>query len=146
MTKASTTSIQKSLHAMIADDAYAVSFQSIGQYRAALLQQSTYAAIPPMVDPLGQHWRQPIDIRLAPMDNTHVLLTQQQVDGLSDYSYSYPSGTYDGKCWKREGEECRCLCWYQPHATPGKIGIGSRVILPLDVATQLCRPVDGGEK
>jgi hypothetical protein len=146
MTKASINSTQKSLHAMIADDAYAMSFQSIRQYRAALLQQGTSAAIPPIVDPLGQHWRQPIDIRLAPMDDTHVLLTQQQFDGLSDYSHSYPSGTYDGKCWKREGEEYWYLCWYQPHATPGKIGIGSRVILPLDVATQPHMPIDGGAK
>ena len=40
MTTALTTAIQKSVHAMIADDAYAMSFQSIGQYRAALLQQA----------------------------------------------------------------------------------------------------------
>jgi len=146
MMKASTPPTQKSLHAMIADDAYAMSFQSIGQYRAALLQQGNSGAIPPMVDPLGQHWRQPIDIRLAPMDDTHVLLTPQQIDGLSDYSHSYPSGTYDGKCWKREGDECWYLCWYQPHATPGKIGIGYRVILPLDVATQSRVRVNGGAK
>jgi len=145
MRKASTTAIQKSLRAMIADDAYAMSFQSIGQYRAALLQGAP-TVIPPMTDPLGQHWRQPIDIRLAPMDDTHALLTPQQVDGLSDYSHSYPSGNYDGKCWKREGHECWYLCWHQPHATPGKIGFWSRVILPLDVATQPRVPVDGGAK
>jgi len=38
--KASTTSIQNSLHATIADNAHAMSFQSIGQYRATLLQQA----------------------------------------------------------------------------------------------------------
>lgn len=102
--------------------------------------------IPAMTDPLGAYWDQPTDIRLAPMDATHALLTQHQVDGLLDYSRSYPSGTYDGKCWKHKGDECWYLCWYQPHATPGKIGIGSRVILPLDVATQPCRSVDEGAK
>jgi hypothetical protein len=93
--------------------------------------------IPAMTDPLGKHWRQPADISEAPMDDTHVLLTPRQVASLSDYSRSYPSGTYDGKCWKREGEDDDgtafwYLCWYQPHHTPGKIGIGFRIILEVD--------------
>jgi len=93
--------------------------------------------IPLMTDPLGRHWRQPADIRQAPMDETHVLLTPYQVAGLSDYSRSYPSGTYDGKCWKREGEDNAgapfwYLCWYQPHPQPGKIGIGFRIILEVE--------------
>lgn len=85
-----------------------------------------------MTDPLGRHWQQPADIRQAPMDDKHVLLTPRQLAGLLDYSRSYPSGTYDGKCWKREGEDCWYLCWYQPHATPGKIGIGYRIILEVE--------------
>jgi hypothetical protein len=93
--------------------------------------------IPLMTDPLGKHWDQPADIRQAPMDETHVLLTLRQVSDLLEYSSSYPSGTYDGKCWKREGEDCWYLCWYQPHPIPGKIGIGYRIIL--EVASS--RPV-----
>lgn len=89
--------------------------------------------IPQMTDPLGRYWDQPADIGQAPMDATHVLLTSRQVDGLLEYSRSYPSGTYDGKCWKREGEDCWYLCWYEPHAQPGKIGIGYRIILQADV-------------
>ena len=89
-------------------------------------------AIPPMTDPLGRHWDQPANIRQAPMDDTHVLLTMRQIDGLLDYSRSYPSGTYDGKCWKREGEDCWYLCWYKPHPVPGKIGIGFRTILEVE--------------
>ena len=96
-----------------------------------------------MADPLGQRWRQPIDIRLAPMDDTHVLLTPQQVDGLLDYSHSYPSGTYDGKCWKRESDECWYLCWYEPHSQPGKIGIGSRIIMEADI--KRAGKLDGGQ-
>jgi len=88
--------------------------------------------IPEMTDPMGRHWRQPADIRAALMDDKHVLLTRHQIDELPDYSRSYPSGTYNGKCWKREGEECWYLCWYQPHPMPGKIGIGYRIILPLE--------------
>lgn len=85
--------------------------------------------IPEMTNPLGLHWRQPSDIRDAPMDDLHVLLTAQQFNGLAEYSTSYPSGTYDGKCWKREGEDQWYLCWYHPHIQPGKIGIGFRLIL-----------------
>lgn len=90
--------------------------------------------IPAMTDPLGRHWRQPADIREAPMDDLHVLLTPTQIAGLPEYSSSYPSGTYDGKCWKREGEDFWYLCWYQPHPTPGKIGIGYRIVLEVENA------------
>lgn len=93
--------------------------------------------IPQMIDPLGLHWQQPTDIRQAPMDETHVLLTPRQIADLLEYSRSYPSGTYDGKCWKREGEDedgstFWYLCWYQPHPAPGMIGVGFRIILEVD--------------
>ena len=98
--------------------------------------------IPQMTDPLGRHWRQPADIREAPMDATHVLLTPQQVNGLPEYSSTYPSGTYDGKCWKRGNGGVWYLCWYEPHSEPGKIGIGFRTILEVErPATQ-----EGGDK
>lgn len=87
--------------------------------------------IPLMTDPMGKYWDQPADIHLAPMDETHVLLTSHQVAGLLEYSRSYPSGTYDGKCWLRDNG-LRYLCWYQPHPTPGKIGIGYRIILEIE--------------
>lgn len=59
-----------------------------------------FNAIPEMTDPLGRHWHQPADIRSAPMDDTHVMLTQREVDELPEYSASMPSGVYPGKCWK----------------------------------------------
>lgn len=92
--------------------------------------------IPQMTDPLGRHWRQPSDIREAPMDDKHVLLTAHQIAGLPEYSSTYPSGTYDGKCWKRINGDGQWLCWYEPHTMPGKIGIGNRIILEVDSATQ----------
>jgi hypothetical protein len=85
--------------------------------------------IPPMTDPLGKHWQQPADIRHAPMDGEHVLLTKSQIDALPEYSSSYPSGTYDGKCWKREGDGFWWLCWYYPNPKPNTISIGSRIII-----------------
>jgi hypothetical protein len=40
MTKQSTNTPQQSLRALIADDAYVAGLQTMGQYRAALLQQA----------------------------------------------------------------------------------------------------------
>jgi hypothetical protein len=93
--------------------------------------------IPEMTDPRGKHWQQPADIRDADMDSTFVRLTQRQVADLPEYSSSYPSGMYDGKCWLREGEDeeertVRWLCWYEPHSDPKKIGIGFREISIID--------------
>lgn len=88
--------------------------------------------IPKITDQMGRHWRKPADIREAPMDDKHVLLSRRQIAELPDYSRSYPSGTYDGKCWKREGKGCWYLCWYEPHATPEQIGIGFRIILEVE--------------
>lgn len=85
--------------------------------------------IPSMTDPLGKYWDQPADIRDAPMDDKHVLLTSEQIAKLCDYSSSYPSGTYYGKCWKRKGPGFWYLCWYEHHEDPKKIGIGVRIIL-----------------
>lgn len=68
--------------------------------------------IPEMTDPLGKHWDQPKDIRSAPMDEYTVLLDQRQVNQLSEYSTSYPSGVYPGKCWKRQEKEGFLLVWY----------------------------------
>lgn len=89
----------------------------------------TLNAIPPMTDPDGKSWRQPLDIRAAPMDDTHVLLTPAQVSKLYSYDRSYPSGTYNGKCWLRNGEEVQWLVWYHEHPQPGKIAMSWRIIL-----------------
>lgn len=88
-------------------------------------------AIPAMTDPLGRYWPMPAGLQQAPMDDTHVLLTSAQVAQLHDYSGSYPTGTYDGKCWKREAPGGWCLCWYHPHPQPNKISIGHRLILEI---------------
>lgn len=99
---------------------------------AALLRTTEFNAIPAITDPMGRHWQQPADIRLAPMDAQHVQLTARQVAGLLEYSSSYPSGTYDGKCWLRKNGATCWLCWYEPCDVPGQIGIDSREILVVD--------------
>lgn len=69
-------------------------------------------AIPVMDDPLGKHWEQPADIRQVLMDETHVLLTPQQFARLYDYSATFPSGVYPGKCWRRHEPGRLLLVWY----------------------------------
>lgn len=77
--------------------------------------------IPAMTDPLGRHWQQPIDIRTAPMDDTHVLLYPSQFDGLVEYSTSIPSGVYPGKCWRTQLRDGSWIMrWYGEHPDPAQ--------------------------
>lgn len=59
------------------------------------------SAVPIMDDPLGKYWEQPADIRNAPIDDTTALLSSRQFAELHEYSSTFPSGVYPGKCWKR---------------------------------------------
>lgn len=61
----------------------------------------TCTTIPPITDPMGKHWRQP-DLTKLDIGAERVHLTQQEFDGLLEYSTSMPSGVYPGKCWKAE--------------------------------------------
>lgn len=90
--------------------------------------------IPEMTDPLGRHWNQPKDIRSAPMDGKHVILTKAQISGLSNYDRSMPSGVYSGKCWLRENGKTTWLVWYGRETGPGskEFRVEHRVVLELD--------------
>jgi hypothetical protein len=68
--------------------------------------------IPEMTEPLGRYWRQPADIRDAPIDDKTVLLTPYQFAELHNYSATMPSGVYPGKCWRRQSREGWHLGWY----------------------------------
>jgi hypothetical protein len=72
-------------------------------YRAPMFAAviPTCAFIPPITDPQGRSWRQP-DMATVEFDDTHVLLTQAQFDGLPEYSTTTPTGVYVGKCWKAQ--------------------------------------------
>jgi hypothetical protein len=100
---------------------------------------ATAEAIPPITDPLGRHWRQP-DMTQVEITSEHARLTQAQFDSLSDYSTSYPSGVYHGKCWKAQGTETLdggrwrwtgtwFLRWYDHHEDPKKCSIKQREII-----------------
>lgn len=84
--------------------------------------------IPIMDDPLGKHWRQPTDIRSAPMDDQHILLSSEQVAGLAEYSSTIPTGVYPGKCWKRLQSTGPLFVWFGAE-TDGKCPILFREIL-----------------
>lgn len=68
--------------------------------------------IPVMDDPLGKHWEQPSDIRSAPMDEEHILLTSAQIKQLHKYDSSMPTGVYPGKCWMRREPGKTLFVWY----------------------------------
>lgn len=83
--------------------------------------------IPEMNDPMGKYWDQPKDIQSAPMDEKTVLLNEHQMKQLCDYSASYPSGVYPGKCWKRQEISGWFLVWYGEDVN-GKCSINYREI------------------
>ncbi len=93
-------------------------------------------AIPAMTDPLGAHWDQPKDIRSAPMDDKHVILTPAQIRQLSNYDRSMPSGVYSGKCWLRKNEPTTWLVWYGAETGPGsrEFHVGHRIVLDVSDA------------
>lgn len=67
--------------------------------------------IPPITDPMGQHWNQP-DRFLIEIDDTHALMSQETCDKLHNYAHSAPSGVYPGKMWKWhcKGGNTWCPC------------------------------------
>lgn len=89
--------------------------------------------IPAMDASLGKHWRQPAHIRLALMDEMHILLTTRQTEELSKYDRSIPTGVYPGKCWMRkEGSRVPLLVWYGAETLNGNCPILFREILILE--------------
>lgn len=89
--------------------------------------------IPVMDDPLGKHWHQPAHIRLALMDETHVLLTTRETEQLSKYDRSMPTGVYPGKCWmRREEGRAPLLVWYGEETPEHTCPILFREVLVLE--------------
>jgi hypothetical protein len=85
--------------------------------------------IPEMDDPLGKYWSQPKDIRLAPMDDEHVVLSLSQYKALAEYSSTIPTGVYPGKVWRRSQKDVELLVWYGPETPDHKCPILYRKIL-----------------
>lgn len=88
-----------------------------------------FPKIPEVTHPLGRHWEQPRDIRDAPMDDKHVLLTEYQFRQLHNYSATVPTGVYPGKCWRRQEKRGWLLVWYGIDRDPDRCTIEHREIL-----------------
>ena len=87
--------------------------------------------IPPMINVLWRHWRQPEDMTDVEIDDTHALLTEYQLAGLPDYSRSQPSGLYNGKCWKSiswDGTEFLNFC-HDEDFESNRITVSTRRVL-----------------
>lgn len=85
-----------------------------------------------MTDTLGKYWGQPKDIREAPMDDTHVILTKRQYNELAGYNRTNPSGVYPGKCWRRSNRLGNFLVWYDVCDDPTLCSINTRQILLME--------------
>jgi hypothetical protein len=106
-------------------------------FGATVVPTEPFRTIPAITDPMGKHWRQP-DMSAVNIAREKVELTQREFDTLAEYSTSYPSGVYIGKCWKAEEFEQTpkgfrpsgiwYLVWYGPHADPKKCSINRRLI------------------
>jgi hypothetical protein len=104
---------------------------------ATVIPTEPFRTVPAMTDPMGKHWRQP-DMSVINIARDAVELTKREFDSLYEYSTSYPSGVYVGKCWKAEeledtpegvvGSGIWYLVWYGPHADPKKCSINRRLI------------------
>jgi hypothetical protein len=88
--------------------------------------------IPDMVHPLSTAWDQPNKESIL-VDETHAVMSSEDVEKLHTYDTSIPTGVYEGKMWKRTDFKGPgyILCWYGPHEDPQKCSINSRIILPV---------------
>ena len=90
--------------------------------------------IPPITNPLGQHWDQPKADDVL-VDDTHAVMTEHSLSLLSEYSHSMPSGVYHGKMWKCANHKepgCWWLVWYGFDEDPGFCSNNYREILITD--------------
>lgn len=83
---------------------------------------------------MGQHWDQPHPGEIT-IENGVAFMTAATFKKLKNYSCSLPSGTYQGKMWRKavvyEEQHITArwkLCWYVDIDMPGQIGIQYREI------------------
>lgn len=85
--------------------------------------------IPMMIDPLSKAWDQPDNTEYL-IDDESVIMPEEDLAKLKNYSHSRPSGVYAGKMWKRELKDGRwLLCWYGYHQEPNMCSTNERYII-----------------
>lgn len=67
--------------------------------------------IPVITDPLGKNWEQP-DLNNILVDDTHALMSENDLKELLEYSTSTPTGVYAGKMWKTKCSDTWFLRWF----------------------------------
>lgn len=100
--------------------------------------------IPPITEPLGRYWDQPLVSDIL-VDDHHAVMTRETLEKLKDYSLSNPTGAYEGKMWRRnmwkstedgrhQYTEKWWLCWYgfSFSGEPGHVSNNYREILLID--------------
>lgn len=88
--------------------------------------------IPPIIHPLGANWLQP-DTKNILLDDHNAVIGKQDFQILSEYSFSYPTGKYNGKMWKAQKDRKWLLCWYHgENSVTHEISISHREILIID--------------
>lgn len=85
-------------------------------------------AIPTIVHPLGEYWRQPDSSEIT-IDDTYALMSEKTFQALAEYSTSVPSGVYEGKMWKKISGALRFLMWYGISDKTDCCSINSRKII-----------------
>jgi len=84
--------------------------------------------IPKMTHPLSSHWHQPNLSEIA-IDDNNAMMNEDTLNRLHEYSYSIPSGVYEGKMWKRVEPNHVYLMWYGPSEKADCCSINNREIL-----------------
>lgn len=84
-------------------------------------------SIPPMIHPLGKHWKQP-SVKDIELDDKHALMSQTLFNQLKDYSHSLPGGVYEGKIWRCRYSDGWLLRWWS-NVDEKKCKCNQRIIL-----------------
>lgn len=67
--------------------------------------------IPVMTHPDASGWNQPSRKNIL-IDETHAVLERNTFNSLYEYSYSWPTGVYPGKMFKRNRNGIWFLTWF----------------------------------
>ncbi len=96
-----------------------------------VVEKGRPTAISPITNPLGKHWEQPAHDEVI-IDETHAFMSQSVCDQLKQYDSTNPTGTYEGKMWKRESGGKLWLIFYDvdwKEHDPKMLTINSRRIV-----------------
>jgi len=84
--------------------------------------------IPKITHPLGKEWGQP-DMSNVLIDDTHAIMDKVTFIKLAEYSYTQPTGCYEGKVWKCVRDGQAWLFWFGFSDKPSMCSTNCREIL-----------------